>query len=108
MYAFLVGDKSLRALPIRFHEKLLPVTPSARRRNISMAYGRLRIVGGQYLMGPSVTVRAGCGGSARSFHFGVITMRVSFLRIRMTLRAGNLLGRRGMRQVLDIRMAIDT
>ena len=60
MHALLIGDERLVALPARFHQKLLSMAPTARRRDIVVAHRRFGVIGSQNLVRASVAILAIC------------------------------------------------
>lgn len=107
MHAVLVGEEGLGAHAIRLHQKLLPVAPAARKRNIRVIDRRLRIAARQHLVRAAMAVFA-----IRRGHFaglaclGVQAVRVGLFRVRVALRAAHLLRRGFVRQALHVLMAI--
>src|ERR1039458_1018516 len=91
MHALLVRHKGLTALPVRFHQKLLPVAPAAGGWNVVMIHRRFDVTCSQNLVRASVAVLAVCGRcDPTPGGIGVVTVRISILLIRMALGAGNL------------------
>ena len=80
---------------------------AARIRNILMIHRRFFVVGGHHFVRASMAILASRRGRARLACDRVLAVCVSILRIRMTLRALDLLRRRLMRQALHILVAIN-
>lgn len=81
---------------------------AASHGNVAVTDRRLDIVRRQNLMRTPVTIHAGCGRSAVSFHsLRMHAARVSGLRIHMALSASDFLGRRVVHQALHIFVAVN-
>lgn len=106
MHAVLIGEERLRALPVRLHQELLPVAAPARGWNIRMIYRRVRVVGRHHRVHIAMAIAAGGRRRLRRCHLRVRTVLVRGLLIGMTLRAGDLLWRRIVRQALHVGVAI--
>ncbi len=91
MHAGLIGHKALGALAVRFDEKLLPVAPAAGDGNVRVIHRRFGIVRRKDLVRAAVTVLAVCRCAVAGLvRLRVQAVRVSVLRIRMALGAGDL------------------
>ena len=107
VHALLVRDERLGAHAVRFHQKFLPVTAPARRRNVGVIHRRLSVACGNNLMHPTVTIFAIRRPSfAALASLRVRAVRVCVLRIRVTLHTRDLLRRSLMNQALYIRVTI--
>ncbi len=58
MHALLVGEERLVALPIRLHQKLLPVASAACRWDVAVIHRRFWVIGCQNLVRPAVAILA--------------------------------------------------
>ena len=104
--ALLVADERLRAFPARLHQEFLPVAPPARVWNVLVIHRRLRISARHHLMRAAMAILAPRSRHALLARNRMGAMRVSLLRVRMALPAGNLFGRRIVRQALHVGVAI--
>ena len=107
MHAVLIGEERLRAFAVRLHQKLLPVAAAAGDGNIGVTHRRMRIIGSQHFMRPTVAAGAGGRRRLRRGQFRVRAVRPRRLCILVAIRACYLLRRRVMRQALHVLVAID-
>ena len=104
--ALLVGDESLSAFAIRLHQEFLAVASAAGVRNVGVIDRRVRGSAGYHLVGAAVTVLAIRGYPAPRHNLGMRAVGIGVLRVGMAIGTENLLGRRFVRQALDVLMAI--
>src|SRR5208337_4216401 len=83
VHALLVRDERLAALPVRFHQELLPVAPATGGGNIVMMHRRLGVVGGHDLVNATMAILAGCRRRSVAAGLGVEAVRVSLRSLRM-------------------------
>src|SRR5215469_603791 len=76
-------------------------------RDVGMGHGRFGIGGGDGFMHVAVTIAAGGGGVAGSGQLCVRAVAVGRSGIGVTLRAGDLLRRRFVREALDVGVTVD-
>jgi len=105
--AGLIGEERLRGFAVRLHEELLPVAAAAGCGNVGVAYGRFWVVAGDDGVDVAVAVLAGGRNFAGAGDLGVNAAGVSFVRVGVTLVAGDFFRGRVVGEAFDVGVAID-